>query len=942
MTETEPTLARDTTELLIALLRAFLLETGQGLELAEISRASRLSEDLGLDSLSRAELLSRIENECGINVDVERFLQASTVADLVSIVRSSPAKTPIRSEPGLTEGTPSAPVGEATLCLRTAADFSTLNEVLTLRARESPEQTHVLCIDEQGRPDPFSYGALYSGAQSVAAALLFRGLRTGDAVALILPTGKEFLQCFFGILFAGGVPVPLYPPVGYDKLDEHLRRQAEILKVSGAPYLISMNELLPLNTIACGLVPTLREILPANELIGFAHQGLTPFRPDANSTAFIQFTSGSTGSPKGVVLSHANLLANIQAMGQAIEIRPADRFVSWLPLYHDMGLIGAWLGSLTFGIELVLMSPLSFLTRPTRWLKAISEFKGTLSAAPNFAYQICTERISNDELLDINLSSWRLAFNGAEPVSAHTLRSFSSRFASAGFQWSAFAPVYGLAENSVGLCFPPPGRGPLIVNAKRSVLQSEKRFAETTPDDPDLQQLISCGRPIPQHQVRIVSGSAELADSKIGLLQFKGPSATAGYFHNPEATAQLLDGEWLNTGDFALRMAGEIFITGRKKDLIIVGGRNIFPQDIEEQVSRITGLRRGCVAAFASTNPRTGTEDLVVAAETKSGVEHAALKTSIRERALSVANISPDQIVLLAPKSIPKTSSGKIRRSECRLRYESGTLGQRSRVSLQLLRLLLTALPLRFAHFVRLCLKTLYGVYAALVYIVISIITVVVLYPLPDLGVRRAMLQRLARAVFRLWFVQFRVEGQEHIRELSQGIVVSNHASYLDAIVLTAALPPIFTFVAKKELARHPLMRRLLALNGTRYVDRFDLRESIGNTRDLTTLAEKGESLVFFPEGTFLISRGLMPFKLGAFLIAAQAGIPVIPVTITGTRDALPASRLLLQRRSITVQISAPIASQAPKGNSAFDTARKLRDSARAAILSHLNEPDLG
>jgi acyl-CoA synthetase (AMP-forming)/AMP-acid ligase II len=402
-----------------------------------------------------------------------------------------------------------------------------------------------------------------------------------------------------------------------------------------------------------------------------------PVAPD--DTALLQYTSGSTGAPKGVVLTHANLLANIRAMASATAASTDDVFVSWLPLYHDMGLIGAWLGSLCVGFPLLVMSPLSFLARPVRWLRAISDHAATLSAAPNFGFELCVRRIAAADLAGVDLSSWRIAFNGAEPVSPSTLERFVARFEPYGLRPGALAPVYGLAEAGVGLTFPPPGREPVVDRIDRRALTHAGAAVPASPDDATAQRVVACGRALPGYEVRIVDTLGHLVgDRHEGRVEFRGPSATAGYYRDPEATRRLFDGGWLDTGDLGYTAGGDVYVTGRVKDIIIRAGRNLHPDELEEVVGAVPGVRTGCVAAFASADPEAGTERLVVAAETHLTDASArdALHAAIVDAAVDVLGTPPDEVVLLAPRTLPKTSSGKIRRAASRDRYERGELAQ--------------------------------------------------------------------------------------------------------------------------------------------------------------------------------------------------------------------------------------------------------------------------
>ncbi len=300
----------------------------------------------------------------------------------------------------------------------------------------------------------------------MARGLRARGVAEGDRVAIMLPSGAAFFAAFFGALYAGGVPVPIYPPLRPSQLEEHLRRQAGILRNAEARVLVTVAEARPLGTLLRGQVETLTGVATVDELESPGAAQLPPVTRGA-ALALLQYTSGSTGDPKGVMLSHANLLANIRAMGRVMDASSADVFVSWLPLYHDLGLIGAWLGSLYYAAPVVIMSPLDFLMRPARWLWAIHRNRATLTAAPNFAFELCLTKIEDAAIEGLDLSSLRMVVNGAEPVSPATIRRFIARFAKYGFKPGAMAPAYGLAESAVGLAFPPLGRPPLADRVER-------------------------------------------------------------------------------------------------------------------------------------------------------------------------------------------------------------------------------------------------------------------------------------------------------------------------------------------------------------------------------------------------------------------------------------------------------------------------------------------
>ena len=320
-----------------------------------------------------------------------------------------------------------------------------------------------------------------------------------------------------------------------------------------------------------------------------------------------------------MVLTHSNLLANIRAIGTGLNLQPGDFGVSWLPLYHDMGLIGSWLTALCFGVPIAILSPLAFLSRPERWLWAIHEHRGTVSAAPNFAYELCARKIDDRALEGLDLSCWRAALNGAEPISPDTLERFARRFEPYGFRAEAFLPVYGLAESSVALTFPPLGRKPRVDRIGRERFENAGAALPCSESDASPLRFVSEGKALPGHEVRVVDeASVETGERVQGHIQFRGPSTMQGYFKNPAATAAVMrvDG-WVDTGDLGYLADGELFVTARIKDVIIKGGRNLYPQEVEEVASEVEGVRRGCVAAFGVSDQRLGTEKLVVVAETR-------------------------------------------------------------------------------------------------------------------------------------------------------------------------------------------------------------------------------------------------------------------------------------------------------------------------------------
>ncbi|MHC1743803.1 MAG: AMP-binding protein [Syntrophobacteraceae bacterium] len=901
---------------------------------------SSLERELGLDSLARVELLARIEDRFGVSVPERVFADAETVRDLVRAVRGAGAGKVFST---VVEAASPSP-GEAAAPPHGA---QTLVDVLNWHAASQPDRTHIRLFHDEGEGELITYLGLKRDATAVAVGLQQRGMQTAEPVVIMLPTGADYFMAFFGVLLAGGIPVPIYPPARMSQIEDHLRRNSAIVGNCGAATLITFPEAKTVAHLLKSLAPCLRSVTTVAEL---AFEPGTYYEPAVvgGSTAFLQYTSGSTGNPKGVILTHDNLLANIRAMGEAMQVSSKDVFISWLPLYHDMGLIGAWLGSLYYAMQLVIMSPLEFITRPQRWLRAIHRFRGSLSASPNFGYDLCVKRIKDEDLSGLDLSSWRGAFNGAEPVSPATLERFCERFEQSGFRREALMPVYGLAESAVGLAFPPLGRGPMTDLIQREPFVRGGRAVPAGEGDSRTLSFAACGRPLPGHEVRIVDATGrELPDRHEGRLQFRGPSTTGGYFRNPEETKRLFDRDWLSSGDLAYIADGDIYLTGRTKDLIIRAGRNIYPQQLEEAVGDVPGIRKGCVVAFASQDPASATERLVLVAETSEsdGEMLGSLRVRINELANDLLGMPPDDVVLTGPRTVLKTSSGKIRRSANRDLYERGWLGKAERPPwCQVARILAEGARPRAR---RIWMNVQAGLYAAYVWSLFGLaapLTWLLIVALPRSSWCWAVARTAARFLAGASGVRISVQGLENLPSDAPCVLVSNHASYLDSLVLAAALPRPVSFVAKGELERKTSTRLPLNRLGVHFVERFDREKSIEDARRIGERRGEERPLVFFAEGTFTRVPGLLPFHMGAFLTAAEGGKAVVPIAIRGTRSILRSQSWFPRRGAIRISIGEAIdpreATAAASGN-AWAIALELRERTRAFILSHCGEPDL-
>ncbi|HEX7689540.1 MAG TPA: AMP-binding protein, partial [Burkholderiaceae bacterium] len=597
---------------LLDVVRELVAELGAG-RAAPLSLDDTLESDLGIDSLARMELGLRIERGLGRRIGDPALLEAESVRDLLRALRAAPPGSRPLVKGETAPSPPPAADGDA-VALPSGA--RTLVDVLQWHALRTPERTHVKLL-RQGEPiAELTHASLHRRARGLAQALREFGVARGDTVALMLPTGAPMLECFMGVLVAGATPVPIYPPARAREIEEHLRRQSGILGSARATLLVCEASALPAARILRLGVRSLRAAVTPEDLVSRSGARASTDLPGESDVALVQYTSGSTGQPKGVVLTHANLLADIRAMGEAIGATSADVFVSWLPLYHDMGLIGAWLGCLYHGIPLVLMPPQDFLARPARWLRAIDDHRGTLTAGPNFAYDIVATRVPDGELEGLDLRCLRGAMNGSEAVRAATLEAFCARFERRGFDRRALWPVYGLAECGVGLTFPPPGRGPRIDRIDPRGLR--ERGVAVPSVEASAASVVCCGMPLPSHELRVVDDrGSELPDRREGRIQFRGPAATSGYLRNAEATRRLFDGDWIETGDLGYVADGELFVTGRLKDMIKHAGHNLHPDDLESAVGALPGVRRGCVAVFGSDDAGPRGERIVVVAETR-------------------------------------------------------------------------------------------------------------------------------------------------------------------------------------------------------------------------------------------------------------------------------------------------------------------------------------
>jgi len=537
-------------------------------------------------------------------------------------------------------------------------------------------------LEESRESEPFfTHGGIERASARFGGALQALGCNKGDRVALILPDNADFVFAFLGAIRAGVIPVPIYPPTGLGKLAGYLENTLHIVERSGSKLLLTNGEVKRVLGTVVAQAPALEKVIAVETLRGM-REPLRPVKIELDDTCFLQFTSGSTSRPKGVVLTHGHLAASVRAsMELGLGARESvDAGVSWLPLYHDMGLIGFVIAPLYHRNSVTFLRPLLFLKRPVRWLEAISKHKGTISFGPNFAYALCVKRIKDSELAGLDLSSLRVAGCGAEPIRAENLRAFAEKFARVGFNEKAFVSCYGMAESTLAISFSRLGEGVVTDTVEGDTLWSKGRAEPTSPEAEGATTIVQCGPPFEGHDVRAFAESdlesaSPLGEREVGELRLRGPSVMAGYYNEPELTREAFAGGWLRTGDLGYIAGGNVHICGRSKEVIIVNGRNYYPQDLEWEAGKVAGVRKGNVIAFGTMKPYNDRERVVIAFEMGApDDERQALKGEVRRVVQQALGLTVDDVVPLAAGVLPKTSSGKLQRAKTRELYETGVL----------------------------------------------------------------------------------------------------------------------------------------------------------------------------------------------------------------------------------------------------------------------------
>jgi fatty-acyl-CoA synthase len=541
---------------------------------------------------------------------------------------------------------------------------------LAARIERATARGGALTFVGAGDPMRVEWARLHDDARKLAGALQARGVAPGDHVALLGPTTRELVTSIQSAWLCGATVVVLPLPMRLGSIDEFVDQTRARMRNADAGLLVADPALTDFFEPQEGDPPVV--LLPDLTREG-ARTRFEVVKEDPHGLAILQFTSGSTADPKGVMLPHATVLANLDAMAAAARLDADDDvLVSWLPLYHDMGLIGLFTLPMTTGTDLVLAAPQDFLAAPARWMEWMAAFGGTATAGPNFSYALSARALRRLDTLD--LSRWRLALNGAEPVDPDAVDAFCAAGARHGLDPRAMFCAFGMAEATLGVTFPEPGTGMVVDAVDRRVLETDRYAAPVAPGQSGARRLARLGTPVPGLEIRIVDPASRvpMADREVGELEVRGTSITPGYYNGPDATAASIVDGWLRTGDLAYLVGGELVVCGRIKDVIIVGGRNVFPEEIERAVGFVDGVRAGNVIAFGVPG-RRNRESVVVVLETRAD-DFDIVRGDVARTVRDAVGLPAGEIVLVRPGTLPKTSSGKLQRSLCRDRYLSAGL----------------------------------------------------------------------------------------------------------------------------------------------------------------------------------------------------------------------------------------------------------------------------
>jgi len=796
------------------IVRELLLQQGKERAAANLKTTSSFERDLGLASLDLVELMVRCEQKLELELPDEIAEQADTPAGWAKAIQQGTQEKSAESVYRIVP--PSGNIAPEPV------DAQTLVDALRWHAERTPGRTQVHLM-ESGSGRGVTCGQILDAAETVARGLLAQGVERGAPVAILLPNGEDFLHAFFGVILAGATPMPLFPPADASRLCEYVERQSNLLRKAGARFLISFEQVRSLARMLRVRVPVVAgvaQVRTLRELGQRTHRRL----PIPYDTALLQFTSGSTGEPKAVPLSHANLLANIRAIGERVGVNGHDAVVSWLPLSSDLGLVGCWLFSLYYGIPLTLLSPKEFFERPETWFWAIHDSRGTLSAAPNFAFEMCARRMPLSAVEGVDLNCWRMAVNAGEAVQRETVERFARRFAALGFREEAMAPGYGLAEAGVALALTEPGEGARC----------------------DTEGFYSVGKPLNCAEVRIHEGH----------VQFRAVSQSP--------TGRGEDG-WTDSGDLGYLADGRLTVTGRSKDVIVRKGRTLSPHSIEAAALQAAGVRAGSAAAIGVRDSSSGSECLVVIVESnaETSSDQRRVGEGVRRSVEAALGEPPDDVFVIAPGTLPKTANGKLRRGEAIAHYQQRCLGREGRSAT------VEMAALWQQNFGALAVS---GLKRAM-----RNLTQRIRFNAAR-GVARiggGVIRGLNKPQWTAGFSRLALSlaGRRAVMEGSLPstgcLVVANRCGHPDPVALAACLPRRVTLAGGE------------ALNGVLGASESLLRSSVANTHEeMVTALRRGDVVVLFPDAPVGVAAERCRFRLPALRAAQEAGAPVVPLAM--------------------------------------------------------------
>ncbi len=554
------------------------------------------------------------------------------------------------------------------------ADFKTLAEAVTKIGTLYPENGFTF-QDLAGKEVSYAFPSLAKEAERRAAALQRLGLRKGDRLGMVVVDPENFVLTFLAAIRIGVVPVPVYPPLYLGRLDSYFQQTASILNSASTRMLVASGRLLNILAPLAGIVEGMERIVEIERLsIDGQGERLQEWEINPDDPAFLQYTSGSTTHPRGVIVTHKNLISNIRAfLTSGLQIDPTkDRGITWLPLFHDMGLVGFVLGPVYGGVSIVFIPTMRFVKNPGVWMETIHSHRGTISFAPNFAFSLAVRKADASCLRRWDLSCLRVLGCGAEPIRPETIREFARVFQNCGLPAHAILPAYGLAESTLAVTMKPLYQPVRFRHIDRAVFEKRGVAVEANEAASLTLEHTSCGIPFPGHDLAIMDVSGKrVAEGVEGEICLRGPSIAAGYMGQPGAFGAAMRKGWFRTGDLGYLAQGELYVTGRIKDLIILNGRNVHPQTIEWLACKVEGVKAGCVAAFS--RPGQAGEELVLVVEARSS-DPARIVSAIQLTVQQAILAKPAEIVCIKPGCLPRTSSGKLKRHQIRQQYLANSL----------------------------------------------------------------------------------------------------------------------------------------------------------------------------------------------------------------------------------------------------------------------------